>query len=280
MATFTMRNAANSVDEHYFCTGTGTLADPYKITIQPADSGLELSKKNVVGHTVGTVFGHNQDLDPAAAAAIWDYGVDQPVEVLLTADTELFLSSTSAADIATTVIIVGLTDDYNVKTLVHPFTGGLSQESIGLWYRIDKITIIGGTALVGNLYCAEADTLTLGVPDTSTGVHAFIHDGLGTTHKASGTVPAGHTMYINRLFLGVRRGEDCVFVFMVKTPTMPDFIEASDFPVYQNSGFFTFDPPFPIEEKTDFFLLGTTLTNNTQASANFGFTLVDNSVAP
>lgn len=243
-------------------------------------SGLELAKGNVPGHTVGTVFGHNQDLDPANAAAIWDYGVVQPVEVLLTADTELFLSSTSAADTATTVVIVGLTEGYIPRTLVHPFTGGQAQESIGLWFRIDKITVIGGTALVGNLYCAEADTLSAGVPDTPTGVHAFLHDGLGTTHKASGTVPAGHTMYITRLFLGTRRGEDCVFGFMVKTEAMPDFIEASDFPIYQGTIFESFDPPFPITEKTDFFFLGTTVTNNTQASANFGFTLVDNSVVP
>lgn len=255
----------------------GTYADDIGGIQYPVNKNFNqhVIEGKVPGYTAGTVFGHNQNLDPANAAMIWDYGPNQPIEVFLTADTELFISSTSVSDTNVGLLIVGLTDDYVAKTLVHTFTSGRSQESIGDWFRIDKITVISGDTHAGDIYCAEADTLTAGVPNTPAGVHAFIHDSNGTTHKAVGTVPAGHTMYINRLFLGTRRGEDCVFSFQVKSATMPAFIEASDFPVYQSTIFESFDPPFAIAEKTDFYFLGTTVTNNTQASANFAFILVE-----
>jgi len=74
--------------------------------------GLEIAKGNIPGHTVGVIFGHNDDLDPANPAMIWDYGEFQHVEAFLTADTELFMSSTSASDTNVGVLIFGMTDDY------------------------------------------------------------------------------------------------------------------------------------------------------------------------
>lgn len=243
------------------------------------DYALELAKGNIAGHSIDTKFGRNTDIDPATQALIWDFGPQQSLEVLLTADTELFVSSSSAADTNIGILIVGMTDTYTKQSSVHIHTQGQTQHSMGTWFRIDSMTIISGSSPQGDLYIAEADTLTLGVPNTPAKVHGFMFQGTGTTHKASGTVPAGHTLYINRVFLGVRRGEDCVFSFYAKTPDMPDFIEASDFPLYQSSVFLTFDPPFPIEEKTDFHFRGLTVTNNTQASVNIGSILVDNTGA-
>lgn len=242
------------------------------------DFYLAVAKNLVPGHSVGTIFGHNDDLDPANAAMIWDYGEFQPVEELLTADTELFMSSDSASDTNVGILIEGMTDDYVYKKELHIHTAGQSQHSVGNWFRVFKMTNVSADAAAGNIYFAEADTLTTGVPDTPAKVHALMHQGEGTTHKASHTVPAGHTMYINRLFLATRRAEDCAFSFMVRTPGMPAFIEASDFPVYQGTIFETFTPAFPVAEKTDFYFLGNTVTNNTQPSANVGYILVDNNI--
>lgn len=240
--------------------------------------GLQIAKKKVLGHTVGTIFGHNDDLDPANAAMIWDYGEFQPVEEYLTADTELFMSSSSAADTNVGILIFGMTDDYAYKTELHTHTAGQTQHSVGNWFRVFEMKVVAGSPAAGDIYFTESDTLTLGVPNTPAKVHAKMHQGTGTTHKAAHTVPAGHTLMATRMFLGTRRAEDCVFSFYFKTPTMPAFIESSDFPIYQNNAFLVFDPPFPITEKIDFYFLGTTVTNNTQPSANIGYTLVDNSV--
>lgn len=236
---------------------------------------LEVAEGTVPGYSVGTVFGRNLDLDPAGQESIWDYG---GLFSYLTADTEIFMSSTSTADVNVGVVINGMTDDYVLKNEIHFHTEGQSQHSIGNWFRIFKMTVIAGDAPVGDLYIAEADTLTGGEPDTASKVQGHMVAGTNTTHKAAYTVPAGYRLYITRLFLGTRRGEDAVFSFYVKPETAPAFIEASDFPTYQSTLFSVFSPPFVVTEKTDFEFRATTVTNNTQASANFGYILKDNTV--
>ena len=243
------------------------------------DFGLEVAKGNVPGHSVGTIFGRNHDLDPANAALIWDYGPTLYREVYLTANTELFMSSSSASDTNIGILVEGMTDDYVDKTELHIHTAGQTQQSIGNWFRVFKATVISGASPLGDMYFAEADTLTAGIPNTPAKVHAYMTQGTGVTHKAARTVPANHTMYITRLFLGTRRAEDAVYHFHVKTETMPDFIEASNFPLYQSTLPFTpLDPPFPITEKIDFEFVADTVTNNTQVVANIGYILVDNTV--
>ena len=239
-----------------------------------ADYGLEVAKGNIPGHDTGTIFGRNQDVDPAAAELLWDYG---GLETYLTADTELFLSSTDAGDTNVNVFVWGLDDEYNFIIETYLFTSGQSQQSIGLRFRLFRLVVVaGGDAPLGDIYCAEADTLTLGVPDTAAKVHAKMAVGTGVTHKASGTVPAGYTMHVVRMFQGVRRGEDAVIVFRTKTFGAPMFVESTSFPLYQRSGFFVFDPPFVIAEKTDFEFLATTVTNNTEVTLNLGYILVKN----
>jgi hypothetical protein len=260
-------------------SSTLTISVVPPISFDPkSDYFMDVAKGNIPGHSVLTIFGRNKDLDPAAAALIWDYGPIQSLEVPLLVDTELFVSSTSVSDTNIGMLITGMTDDYVTKTVFHVHTIDQDQESIGSWFRLDKMTIISGDAPLGDLYIAESDTVIAGVPNTPAKVHGFMEQGTNVTHKASGTVPANHTLYVGRLFLGVRRGEDCVFSFYAKPFGAPDFIEASDFPVYQSALFETFAPPFPITEKTDFQFRGETVTNNTQASANIGAILVDNTV--
>ncbi len=247
------------------------------ITIYPEpllDFGLEVAKGNVPDHDTGTIFGRNQDVDPAAAELLWDYG---GLEVYLTADTEVFLSSTSAGDTNVNVFVWGLDDNYNFKIETHLFTSGQSQQSIGSYFRIFRLVVVaGGDAPLGDIYCAEADTHPLGIPDTPAKVHCLMAADAGITHKASGTVPAGYTMHVIRMFQGVRRGEDAVIVFRSKTFGAPMFVESTSFPLYQTSAFFEFDYPFVIAEKTDFEFLATTVTNNTEVTLNIGYVLVRN----
>lgn len=234
---------------------------------------FNVARGKIPGHSLGTVFGHNPDIDPAASETIWDFGGNFNY---LTADTELYLSSASAADTNVTVLITGLTEDYSVKTLVHTHTLGQAQESVGVWFRINKMTVIGGEAPLGDLYLAESDTLTAGVPDTPTKVQDWMELGINTTHRSMFTVPANHTFYATRLFLGVRRGEDCVFIFTTRGSTHPAFITHAEFPVYQSTMVQAYEPFFTVPEKTDIEFRGKTITNNTAGTANFAYLLVDN----
>lgn len=236
---------------------------------------FEISKGNIPGQSTGTIFGRNQDIDPSSEELIWDYG---GMETYLTADTELFLSSDSASDTNVDIFIWGMTDDYNFKQEVHTHTTGQAQHSVGNFFRIFRMVVVGGDAPLGNIYIAESDTVSGGVPTTPSKVHCFMAQGTNVTHKASGTVPVDHTMYIHRLYMGVRRGEDAVINFSQKPFGYPDFIESSSFPLYQESQFLTFDPPFVVDGKTSFEFTATTVTNNTQVVVNTAYTLVDDTV--
>ena len=241
----------------------------------PLDYRLEIAKNNVLGHVTGTIFGRNQDIDPAAPEMVWDYG---GLEVYLAANTEVFLSSTSISDTDVGIFVWGMTDDYVFKQEVHIFTSGQSQQSIGSFFRIFRLVVVSGSEPLGDIYCAQADTLTAGEPDTATLVHAKMAIGTGITHKMAGTVPVGFEMHVVRMFMGVRRGEDVVFQFRQMAFGTPMFVEASSFPLYQASEFLTFDPPFVIDEKTDFDFLAETVTNNTEAVLNLAYILIDKSV--
>ena len=235
--------------------------------------GMDVAKGLISKHETGTIFGRNPDVDPAAPELIWDFG---GIETYLTADTEIFLSSTSASDTNVGVFVWGMTDDYNFKIETHIFSAGQLQQSIGSFFRIFRLVIVSNDAPLGDIYAAEADTLTLGVPDTDSKVHALMVQGTNITHKAGGTVPIGHTLYVHRAFMGVRRGEDAVIVLRSRADTAPAFVESTSFPIYQQSFPFPLDPPFVIAEKTDFDFLATTDTNNTEVILNLGFSLVDN----
>lgn len=235
--------------------------------------GMDVAKGLIEKHSTGTIFGRNPDVDPAAPELIWDFG---GIETYPTADTEMFLSSTDASDTNVGVFVWGMTDDYNFKIETHLFTSGQSQQSIGSFFRIFRLVIVSNDAPLGDIYAAEADTLTGGVPDTDSKVHALMLQGTNITHKAGGTVPIGHTLYVHRAFMGVRRGEDAVISLRSRADPAPAFVESTSFPIYQQTLFLDLDPPFIIAEKTDFDFLATTDTNNTEVTLNLGFTLVDN----
>ena len=240
------------------------------------DWGLAVAKGLVDGHSTGTIFGRNTDIDPAAEELIWDYG---GIETYLTANAELFLSSDNAGDTDINIFVWGMTDDFEFKQQVVNFTSGQSQQSIGVFFRIFRlVTTAGNNEPLGNIYCAEADTLTGGAPNTAAKVHAYMAQGTNITHKAAGTVPANQAMYVHRLFMGVRRGEDAVIQFSQTPFGYPAFVESSSFPLYQNSQFLVFDPPFVISAKTSFEFTATTVTNNTQVIVNTAYTLVDDTV--
>lgn len=243
-----------------------------------ANYNLELAKGNIPGHSQGNVFGRNLDLDPATPSLVWDYGPTLAQEVYLTADTELFMSSTSASDTNVGVLIQGMTDDYVLKNEVHLHTEGQTQHSVGNWFRIFNMMNVSGDAAAGDMYFAEADTMSGGEPTTPAKVHAYMEQGTGRTHKAQFTVPVDHTLYFTRMRHSVRRGEDAVFKYRLRVLGWPDFIEMTEFPTYQNSPFLPLDPPSPVQEKSDFDFTASTATNNTEATFNLAYILVDNTI--
>lgn len=237
---------------------------------------LDIARGKIPGHSTASILSFNPDVDIAAEETIWDQG---GTYTYLTADTELFISSSSASDTNIGVSIAGMTADFVVKNTIFTFTGGQAQQSIGSFFRIFKVTVISGSAPVGDLYVAESDTLTAGVPDTASKIKGKMIQGINTTRSGVFTVPVNHSLFIVRVISHTRKNKDSVMRPVVRPEGAPGFIETTQFPTFQNSFELLLDPAFVVNEKTDIELKANTATNGTETIGNVGYILIDNTIA-
>jgi len=99
-------------------------------------------------------------------------------------------------------VLVGATEFTAAQTVTggiiapSPATTSTVSQPCSLWIRSNRATNISGDALTGDLYIAEFDTLTAGVPDTQAQIHNKIDIGMEQTHSAIYSVPRGHNAYI------------------------------------------------------------------------------------
>lgn len=234
---------------------------------------LEIARGKIAGHSTASILSFNPDIDAAAEETIWEQG---GIYTYLTSDTELFISSTNQNDNNIIISIEGLTDDFKVKKTISTFIGGQSQQSIGIFFRIFKITVIGGEVPVGDLYAAETDTLNSGIPSTTSKIKAKMLQGFNVTKLGLFTVPIDHTMYITRLTTHTRKNKDAVISAVIRPFGFPGFLNVTQSPSFQNSFQLILEPSFVIKEKTDLELRVMTSTNQTEVVANIGYILIDN----
>ncbi len=118
---------------------------------------------------------------------IWDH--TDSIQ-FLSAETTLYASSSSASDTAPVIVIVsGLDGDWGQKSTITILTGQ-TQVSVGGFLIVQNALIVGQGA-VGDVYIAESDTLTAGVPDTSSKIQSKILAGQNITHNGWIGIPAG-----------------------------------------------------------------------------------------
>lgn len=233
---------------------------------------LQVSRGKVAGSTSDSIRAHNPDVDIAIIETIWDQG---GVYTYLTADTELFISSTSVLDVNVGVLIEGMTDDYNLKTEVVTFTSGQSQQSVTSFFRIFKMTIISGVVPVGDLYLAEAGALTNGIPNTATEIKAKMIQGINITRMGLFTIPAFHSLYFVHFSTATRKNKDSVILPLARPQGFPGFIEVTQFPTYQSDTESSIVIPIRVNEKTDVELRASSETNNSEVTATAEYLLID-----
>jgi len=243
---------------------------------------LEVAKGNVPGHKMGTMIALNPDVGTTETETIWDLG---DTYTYLTADTQLYISSTSASDTAVFVVVTGLDEDYLEVTRTVTVNGQTQVALSGLMFRVFVAVVAGSTSPVGDLYIAESDTLTAGVPDTATKIKSQIAlTGLdsGTefashniTHNGFLTVPAGKTLYSLSLSTFVEKNADITFGGRVKL-FGGSWINRSPSPLYQEFATLAFDTRLSLAQKTE--LEFRVIAGNPGSSFQFQFQymLVDN----
>lgn len=189
---------------------------------------------------------------------IWDSSTHNIT--YLSADTELFISSTNAGD-GQTIRVAGLLDDFGAAAFAatgDPFTvtetilNGQTQVSVGEYFRAFTVENISSTATAGHVYLAEADTLTAGVPNTTSKIKAFMLDFVQITRMGLFTVPAGFTFMVYNAQPSVNAGDELLFTIksrkigeVFKSPLTLDVFENSP-PLDLGQS-----APSPLVEKTD-----------------------------
>lgn len=72
----------------------------------------------------------------------------------------------------------------------------LTFTACSFWLRVNSANNSSATALVGDLYIAEIDGLTTGIPNTAARVHSKIDIGMEFTQNAHFSVPKNHKAYL------------------------------------------------------------------------------------
>lgn len=171
-------------------------------------------------------FGRNQAVG-LTEEDLWLYGGE---ETLLTSAATMYASCTDNTNgVGQVLVVEGLDANWVSQegrvTLTGQTQAAITKEdgSAATWTRIHRAYQISAAPdPVGDVYIAESDTLTLGVPDTATKVHGLIDfsDAAQQTQKAIYTIPAGHVglvfgfqCYMNAPTTGAARYVECAIEF-------------------------------------------------------------------
>lgn len=137
-------------------------------------------------------------------------------ETLLTSGATMYVNCTAISGADTQrIYIEGLDENWEIQVgygLLNNRTQVAIVKSDGtpaLWTRIHRgFQESAEPDPVGDVYIAESDTLTGGVPDTNAKVHGYIDFGADAAHqteKAMYTVPAGHVALLLDMTGGIER---------------------------------------------------------------------------
>lgn len=238
------------------------------------------------GYGVFSMEGRNPSINQDESTDSWDVKGDINY---LTTDETLYISSTSVSDVGNMVVVQGLDGDYLEQTGIAILNGQNQVEVKSLiggsitWLRFFIALNNSSSDLVGEAYIAESDTLTGGVPNTSTKIQgkiAFSEEGTSNnrTYNCVYTVPAGKSMTTSNAIMTASRGKDVI----VRTQARffgGTFIGGIPFDIFE--GFISFVPiilPRIIPEKTDLKVRLTSNNADTSVSVRIDLLVVDNEV--
>lgn len=251
-------------------------ADPStnELLVKPALSSYltEIARGNVVGQSIYSMVGRNPNMQAGQLETLWDQG---GLYTYLTADTQLYASSTSASDTSVLIAVFGLDDNYAEVTRFVTLNGQTQVALDDLMFRVHSALVAGATEPLGDVYIAETDTLTGGVPDTTSKIKAKIIQGFNATQMALFTVPAGKTAYAEGQLLSVGKGSSLKIRPLLK-PFGGVFIAGSEYEVYQETVQNIRLPGIQAAEKYDIEYRGIADNNGTIALAALDAIFIDN----
>jgi hypothetical protein len=111
----------------------------------------------------------------------------------------IYASSSSTADVQL-IEVQGLDANWAPQTVNVTLSGQTPVEVAGTWFRVFRAMNRGSVTLAGDVYFAESDTYTTGVPNTPSRWKAKILSQANQTLMAMYTVPAEQYGYISNVY--------------------------------------------------------------------------------
>jgi len=145
----------------------------------------------------GEIPDHSSTVFSALTRGVGTNGVEKTVRNLpevityFTLATQLYASSTDAGDTTATVAVVGLDSNFDEVTRTVTLNGQNQVALSGTMLRVFSAVVTGSTQVNGDVYIAETDTLTAGVPDTDSKKQVKINQGDNVGLTGTITVPNG-----------------------------------------------------------------------------------------
>lgn len=223
--------SGNTRVEIKYNTNVAHVSDENELYVANTPFGLRIGDGKMPGHTAFILTGRNEDVDAGDFEDVWDYGGKY---VFLSSDTQLYASSTSTND-TQPIYMQDIHGDFELRYQLLPALNG--QNQVAFPYpslRVNEAFTFGSVATEGDIYIAEADSLTGGIPDTPSKIKAVIRQINQKTHMAVYTVPRNYVAFFNNIYTSINKGKDASLWYGIRLFDKP-FYWGSLIESYQNT---------------------------------------------
>lgn len=252
--------------EGWYQNNTGAITSAYP---QP-DYLMAVSQGLVPNAFSASFFGKGSTT--TSYSTLWD---SSHAVTHLTANTQLYASSSDASDVGTKITVYGVDENYNLAVRSAVLNGQNAVALSGTIMIVTAVQVSHTSVNVGDIYIAQTDTLSAGVPTTASKIKAKVLAGVGASRSALQVVPAGYSMYIRGIKPSTGKNEDCIFRFGVKLVGTAT-IYPSEISVYQSTPHIPVEPPYMLPEKTIFEIQGKVSTGTATAACTVDAIFVKN----
>jgi hypothetical protein len=238
--------------------------------IPTRDFLLEVSKRNIEGHTSIHKFGANNDVDIASTETVWPLGIAYTFSAIAATYN---VSSTNAGDTQTITALL-LDDNWDLQEVSVVLTGQTQAAFTGTYIRFIRAWNSSATATAGDIYIAETGATTAGVPNDTTLIKGFIPLADQQSLQAVMSTPANKTSFLLDFSLGVVSLKTANFKLRMREfggvfRTRDDVRGVADHvPIF-------IPVPPQIPEKSDIIFEVDAAANNTEVHAIFNMLIVD-----
>ena len=232
------------------------------------DERIKISRGQVKGVIPVHKFGAVPAMSTATTGTVWDKNdTIYPWSVWNAGANTITVSSSSASDVNTSVVVVGLDSNYDILEEEIELASQTNNASSNNFIRVYRAYMGNGDTNVG----------TISIKNGSTDV-ALITAGFGQTLMAIYTIPRYYSGYLYQGTCSAQAGADATGNMFVRYGGTTAFRVGHSFEVSGAGGQYTYPFSFPPEltEKSDIDVRITTRSNNGRYTAAFDLLLVRN----